>query len=159
MKKAVMFVSAMLTIGIAGPLLADSLELADGTVLEGDFVGASNGIIMFNTGEGIEAFPEDEVVGLFLSEGVETREQEAANANVVTVPSGTRMVLRMVEDIDTRRHGTGHRFRAQLEGALVVNGVTGRSHAVRSFTVASSHASQSRRVGQARQAWQSTSLT
>ena len=123
MKKAVMFVSAMLTIGIAGPLLADSLELADGTVLEGDFVGASNGIIMFNTGEGIEAFPEDEVVGLFLSEGVETREQEAANANVVTVPSGTRMVLRMVEDIDTRRHGTGHRFRAQLEGALVVNGV------------------------------------
>ena len=116
MKKVIMFVSAMLTIGIAGPLLADSLELADGTVLEGDFVGASNGIIMFNTGEGIEAFPEDEVVGLFLSEGVETRQQEASNANVVTVPAGTRMVLRMVEDIDTRRHSSGHRFRAQLEG-------------------------------------------
>ena len=145
MRRVIMFVSAMLTIGIAGPLLADSLELADGTVLEGDFVGASNGIIMFNTGEGIEAFPESEVVGLFLSEGVETREQEASNANVVTVASGTRMVLRMVEDIDTRRHSAGHRFRAQLEGALVVDGVTAvpRGTFVHGRIV---DASQSRRV-------------
>ena len=78
---------------------------------------------MFNTGEGIEAFPEDEVVGLFLSAGVETMEA-AANASVMTLPAGTRMVLRMVEDIDTRRHSAGHRFRAQLEGALAVDGVT-----------------------------------
>ena len=145
MKRVIMFLSAMLTIGIAGPLLADSLELADGSVLEGDFVGASNGIIMFNTGEGIEAFPESEVVGLFLSEGVETMQQEAANANVVTVLSGTRMVLRMVEDIDTQRHSAGHRFRAQLEGALVVNGVTAvpRGTFVHGRIV---DASQSRRV-------------
>ena len=33
--------------------LADTLDLADGTLLEGDFVGSSNGIIMFNTGDGI----------------------------------------------------------------------------------------------------------
>jgi hypothetical protein len=122
MKRFVFLMSAVLTLGAASTLWADSLELADGTVLEGDFVGASNGIIMFDTGEGIEAFAEDEVVGLFLSEGVETM-QQAANASVVTVPSGTRMVLRMVEDIDTSRHAAGHRFRAQLEGALVVNGV------------------------------------
>ena len=144
MKKAIMFVSALLTIGVAGPILADSLELADGTVLEGDFVGASNGIIMFDTGEGIEAFPESEVVGLFLSEGVETM-QQAANASTVTVASGTRMVLRMVEDIDTSRHSAGHRFRAQLEGALVVDGVTAvpRGTFVHGRIV---DASQSRRV-------------
>lgn len=145
MKKFVLLLSTVLTFGIASSLWADSLELADGTVLEGDFVGASNGIIMFNTGEGIEAFPESDVVGLFLSEGVETREQEAADSNVVTVPSGTRMVLRMVEDIDTRRHSAGHRFRAQLEGALVINGVTAvpRGTFVHGRIV---DASQSRRV-------------
>ena len=38
-------------------LMADSLELADGQVLEGSFVGSSNGIIMFDTGDGVEAFP------------------------------------------------------------------------------------------------------
>jgi hypothetical protein len=41
---------------------ADTLELYNGTLLEGDFVGSSNGIVMFDTGDGIEAFPEDQVV-------------------------------------------------------------------------------------------------
>ena len=55
---------------------ADTLELADGTLLEGDMVGSSNGIIMFNTGDDIEAYPESEVVGIYLSDGVATRQQE-----------------------------------------------------------------------------------
>ena len=41
-----------------------------------------------------------------------------------TAPSGTRLVIRMSESIDTRRHSAGHRFRAQLESALTVNGTT-----------------------------------
>ena len=54
----ILFTVMSLFIGVA---IADTLELADGTLLEGDFVGSSNGIIMFNTGDGIEAFPEAEV--------------------------------------------------------------------------------------------------
>ena len=54
--------AALLTAVVAN---ADTLELADGTLLEGDMVGVSNGIIMFNTGEGIEAYPESEVVGIY----------------------------------------------------------------------------------------------
>ena len=56
--------------------IADTIELADGTLLEGDFVGSSNGIVMFSTGEGMEAYPESEVVGIFLSTGVATRQEE-----------------------------------------------------------------------------------
>ena len=108
----------------AGPLWADTLELADGTLLEGDFVGSSNGIIMFNTGDNLEAFPESEVVGLFLSAGVETAQKMAANPATVTIPSGTRLVIRTTDTIDSNRHGAGHRFRGQLEGALVVDGVS-----------------------------------
>ena len=52
MKRLLVFVFSMLTVGV---LYADTLELADGRVLEGDFVGSSNGIIMFDTGEGIDA--------------------------------------------------------------------------------------------------------
>ena len=122
---------------LAAQAIADTLELADGTLLEGDFVGSSNGIVMFNTGDGIEAFPESEVVGIFLSQGVATAQAQAPAAPApqaqpsappppqdITVPSGTRMVIRMADSIDTRRHKTGHRFRGQLEGALVVSGVT-----------------------------------
>jgi hypothetical protein len=120
-----------------GSVLADTLELADGTLLEGDFVGSSNGIVMFNTGDGIEAFPEAEVVGIFLSDGVATRQAEspppAATASApapaprpttVTIPSGTRLILRTSDSIDSRRHQAGHRFRAQLESAIVIDGIT-----------------------------------
>jgi hypothetical protein len=96
-------IAALLAIGLHhAATLADTLELADGTLLEGDFVGMSNGIIMFNTGDGIEAFPEDQVVGIFNSEGVATREQQAAaraevglGASILTrgassnIPAGT----------------------------------------------------------------------
>ncbi|MEH6515294.1 MAG: hypothetical protein V7742_01330 [Halioglobus sp.] len=108
-------------------VLADTLELADGSLLEGDFVGTSNGIIMFNTGEGVEAFPESEVVGIYLSSGVETKQQAQQQAQqkpaTVTVPSGTRLVIRTSESVDTKRHGDGHRFRGQLESALTVDGM------------------------------------
>ena len=110
---------------LASVATADTLELADGTILEGDLVGNSNNIVMFDSGNGIEAYPESEVVGIYLSAGVETREamqQEAPSS--VTVASGTRMVIRTTEAIDTRQHPPGHRFRGQLEGALVVDGVT-----------------------------------
>lgn len=108
-------------------LQADSLELADGTILEGDFVGSSNGIIMFDTGGNIEAFPESEVVGVFLSAGVATRESDinsGAGSNTVTVPAGTRLVIRMSDSINSKQHQAGHRFKGQLESALVINGVT-----------------------------------
>jgi hypothetical protein len=127
MKKIRLVLAAVIGTFAAGAAIADTLELADGTLLEGDFVGSSNGIIMFDTGEGIEAFPESEVVGLFLSAGVATAQamaaQEPASATG-TVPAGTRLVIRMNDTVDSRNHGVGHRFRGQLEGALVVDGVT-----------------------------------
>ena len=112
-----------LAILVSAPLMADSIELADGTVLEGDFVGSSNGIIMFDTGEGIEAYPENDVVGVFFSSGVESAEA-MTQAPSITAPAGTRLVIRTVESVDTRQHKAGHRFRGQLEGAIVVDGVT-----------------------------------
>ena len=104
--------------------MADSIELSDGTVLEGDFVGSSNGVIMFNTGDGIEAYPEDQVIGVFFSSGVATAQAATPQAPTLTAPAGTRMMIRTVETIDSRSHGVGHRFRGQLEGAIVVDGVT-----------------------------------
>lgn len=126
MKKLMCILSTVLLIGVTAPLLADTLELADGTLLEGDFVGSSNGIVMFDTGEGIEAFPESEVIGIFLSEGVATAQALTSNSRsaFITVPAGTRLVIRTTETIDSSRHAAGHRFRGQLEGALVVNGIT-----------------------------------
>ncbi len=126
MKKLKVVLAAAMAVAMSGSLLADTLELADGSILEGDFVGSSNGIVMFNTGDSIEAFPEDQVVGIFLSSGVATAQAivAASDPTSITVPTGTRLVIRTTDTIDSSRHGAGHRFRGQLEGALVVSGVT-----------------------------------
>ena len=130
-----------------GPLLADTIELSDGSLLEGKFMGSSNGIIMFEAGGELEAFPESEVVGIFLSAGVATAESLAAGpaATTITVPAGTRLVIRTSDTIDSSRHGAGHRFRGQLEGALVVDGVT----AARSGTIVHGRITQARQSGRA----------
>jgi hypothetical protein len=126
MKRILSILITVSTVIVAGSLQADTLELADGNLLEGDFVGSSNNIVMFNTGDGMEAFSHSEVIGIFLSEGVKTASANAAapRPTYVAVPSGTRLVIRLSESIDSNRHSAGHRFRGQLEGALVVNGVT-----------------------------------
>ncbi len=47
-----------------------------------------------------------------------------ALTQTVTIPAGTRLMVRVDDDIDSRRHRAGHRFTARLEGDLVVNGRT-----------------------------------
>jgi len=118
--------STLLFLLVANTSAADTLELADGTIMEGDFVGSSNGIVMFNAGDSVEAFPESQVVGIYLSEGVATSQALAAAPvpPAITAPAGTRLVIRMADSIDTKRHKAGHKFRGQLEGAIVVNGIT-----------------------------------
>lgn len=126
MKKTFTLLIGAIAALTTGVLFADTIELADGTLLEGDFVGSSNGIVMFDTGDGIEAFPESQVVGIFLSEGVATATamQAAGSPGQIVVPAGTRLVIRTTDSIDSSQHSAGHRFRGQLEGALVVDGVT-----------------------------------
>ena len=126
MTRKQLLVMCVIAVAFYGIAIADTIELADGTLLEGDFIGSSNGIIMFDSGDGIEAFPENKVVGLFFSSGVETAAALSQNTApaTITIPVGTRLVIRTTETIDSGRHSAGHRFRGQLEGALVVNGVT-----------------------------------
>ena len=126
MQKYFIVANSILVLMVSSLSMADTLELADGTVIEGDLVGTSNGIVMFNTGDNVEAFPESEVLGIFLSAGVATAREieEAPVSPALVVPAGTRLVIRMVDSIDSRRHSAGHKFRGQLEGALVVEGVT-----------------------------------
>ncbi len=106
------------------PGYSDVLNLTDGTILEGELIGRDNGIVMFRVNGEIRAFPEAQVAAL-----IETGQQAqpatpASISAIYTVPEGTKLVLSMLEDVNSRQHSVGHKFRAQLEGALVVNGVT-----------------------------------
>ena len=123
------FYGILLGLVIAGaisPVLADSLELIDGSVLEGKFIEASDDMIMFESGGAYEGYHRSQVLAIFLSEGVAAAQALAAQPapQRLTIPGGTRLVIRMVDSVDSKRHKAGHKFRGQLEGAIVIDGVT-----------------------------------
>jgi hypothetical protein len=47
----------------------------------------------------------------------------AANANSITVPAGTDLLVRMIDSVDSDKNYVGDRFRASLEQDFVVEGV------------------------------------
>lgn len=160
MHKFLITVGVVLLTLLARAGMADTLELADGTILEGDFVGSSNGIVMFNTGDSVEAYPEGQVVGIFLSEGVATAQaiQAAPSRPALYVPAGTRLVVRMVDTVDSKRHGAGHKFRGQLEGALVVDGTTMVPRGTFLYGTVTSAKNSGRMVGSAEMAMEFTDI-
>lgn len=116
--------SRLILLSLPALASADVINLTDGTILEGELVGRDNGIVMFRVDGEIRAFPEAQVAALVESEQQTQAVSPAEISAIYTVPEGTKLVLSMLEDVNSRQHGVGHKFRAQLEGALVVNGVT-----------------------------------
>jgi hypothetical protein len=112
-------------VAVSQPVAADTLELIDGTLVEGSFVGGNPASVMFEVAGQVEVFNTSQVVAVWFSAGVDTAVAAAAAppAAARVVPQGTRLMVRLSEAIDSSRHSAGHRFRGQLEGALVVQGV------------------------------------
>lgn len=115
---------AVIVLLTAVPAAADTLELADGSLLEGRFVGGNPTSVMFETGGQVGTYDTSEIVALWFSAGVDTAFPvvPATAAATPVVPQGTRLMIRTSDTIDSSRHSAGHRFRGQLEGALVVQG-------------------------------------
>ena len=124
MRYLTFLITAVLFVAICATAMADTLELADGTLIEGRYVTSSESYFIFETGGEINAFPVNEVVALYLSAGVEKAldAPPAPQPTALTVPAGTPLMITMSETIDSSRHSAGHRFRAQLLGDIVVQG-------------------------------------
>lgn len=111
---------------LPAPVIADSLELANGSKIEGSFVDRANGMVRFEVDGVVTAYSENDVKNVILgpagtSAAVDTKEQNTQGGSI-TVPAGTTFMVRTREALDTSRHRAGHKFTAILEGDLVANG-------------------------------------
>jgi hypothetical protein len=104
---------------------ADVLEMKDGTVYKGIFVGGSESTISFQVGRHVHEFEIEQIQGITFDAGGGGQAQAAptAQSGAVVVPAGTRLLVRMAQDLDSRRHRAGYKFTAKLEGDLVSGGV------------------------------------
>jgi hypothetical protein len=120
---------------------ADTLELKNGSLIKGKFMGGSDREISFQVGSSVQKYNVADIVSLkFDSEGTASDQpkpaadslpsspQPAADAGVktsayVTIPAGTTIYVRTIDAIDSTQEQVGDRFQASLEEPLRVDGI------------------------------------
>ncbi len=118
---------------------ADSLELKNGSLIKGKFMGGSESEISFQVGSSVQKYNLADIVSLkFDSERTasemptrpksslssEPGTEETAGMKTpgyVTIPAGTRISVRTIDGIDSTKNHVGDRFQASLEQPLMVD--------------------------------------
>ncbi len=129
---------AALGLLFVGSAAADTLELKDGRVLQGRYLGGTQAILRFSVSGDIQTFNVTEVVALTFTSNYGSpapapapafapAPQAAAPApapagGAVNIPAGQNMLVRMIDGVDSSKNHVGDIFHASLETDLVVNG-------------------------------------
>jgi hypothetical protein len=118
---------------------ADSLELKNGSLIKGRFIGGTDSVINFQVGSSVQKYSVADIVSLkfdskrppsdvsaspnsSLSNGPATADHASEAPVFVTIPAGTRISVRTIDGIDSTKNRAGDRFQASLEEPLMVGG-------------------------------------
>jgi hypothetical protein len=114
---------------------ADSLQLKDGSVVQGKFLDGNQTYINFIVDNKTEQYSIDRIISItFTGDRAAPSAQApatpapasmtpATDSKTVTVPAGTTLMVRMIDSVDSDKNHVGDRFRASLEQDLNVDGV------------------------------------
>jgi hypothetical protein len=135
---------------LAGIGFADTLELKDGRVLQGKYLGGTQAVLRFQVNGEVQTFPTNDIVALTFTRNSGSTPAPAAapppqeepvptpapaqaapppapaNSYVggdVSVPAGQSILVRMIDGVDSAKNHVGDLFHASLETDLNVSGV------------------------------------
>jgi hypothetical protein len=122
----------------AGGALADTLELKDGRVLQGRFLGGTQALMRFSVNGEVQTFNVSEIVALTFTgnfgnaagaptpapapQAVAPAPAPLPPGSPITVPAGQPLLVRMIDGVDSKKNNVGDIFHASLETDLNVNG-------------------------------------
>jgi len=129
--------AAALGLSLVGAAAADTLELKDGRVLQGRYLGGTQAVLRFEVNGDLQTFNVTDIVALtFTGNSGATAAPAAAAAPVaprssyasaaggtVTIPAGESLLVRMIDGVDSSKNHVGDIFHASLETDLTVSGV------------------------------------
>lgn len=117
---------------------ADTLELKNGSLINGKFMGGTESEMSFRVGSSVQKYDLGDIASLKFDSGttagdaavhpLSLRPTEASTAastqpaKSVTIPAGTHISVRTIDGIDSTKNHPGDRFQASLEEPLTVNG-------------------------------------
>jgi hypothetical protein len=127
-----------LALVFASGAVADTLELKDGRVLQGRFLGGTQALMRFSVNGEVQTFNVTEIVALTFTNnyGHAAGAPEPAPApqamtpdpaplpagSPVTIPAGQPLLVRMIDGVDSKKNNVGDIFHASLETDLNING-------------------------------------
>jgi hypothetical protein len=126
-------------LAFAGLASADTLELKDGRVLQGRYLGGTQATLRFEVNGDVQTFPTHDIVALtFTRNSARAPESSpppppppnasdgpppASNVGDFTLQAGQPLLVRMIDSVDSSKNHVGDVFHASLELDLNVNGV------------------------------------
>ena len=129
---------AVLALGLfyVGTAAADTLELRDGRVLKGRYLGGTQAVMRFEINGEVQTFNTTDIVALTFTgySGSSTPAGSpapamspsnsfagtAASGGTVTIPAGQSMLVRMIDGVDSSKNHVGDVFHASLETDLTI---------------------------------------
>jgi len=122
---------------------ADTLKLKNGSTIIGKYAGGSENQISFRVGTSVQSYYVSDVASLTFDSSTTSRYTDdpgfasrnsqppstqsdptyRSYSNSITVPAGTRLVVRTIDPIDSDKNHVGDKFEALLEQPLNVNDI------------------------------------
>lgn len=145
MKIRTSFVLVLAFCVVASVAWADSLELKNGSLIKGKYVGGTENEIIFQVGSSRQSYNIADIVSLKFDSDrtpadttsamppaqterlvprppVKVEDANLKPSSYVTVPAGTHISVRTIDAIDSTQNQIGDRFQASLEEPIVVDG-------------------------------------
>jgi len=121
MKNKLFFLLSVLLGLAATTARGDTLELKNGTVLQGKYLGGTADTVRFETSAGMQIVSYDEIKNMSVAPSAPAPAPAAPAAPTsVTVPAGTILLVRMMDSVSSRS-SPGSTFTTKLEYDLVAN--------------------------------------
>lgn len=107
-------------------LAADTATLKDGRVIAGTYLGGSPREVRIESGDRIATLNVADIrsIDFGVSQEANKEEPRAAQAAAATLPAGTKLVIRMIDGVDSERNSVGQTFAASLDEPVMIDGDT-----------------------------------
>jgi hypothetical protein len=138
------FVAAALGLLFVGAAAADTLEMKDGRVLQGRYLGGTQVVLRFEINGEVQTFNTHDIVALTFTRGsgagappaaigpaappAPAAAQAAPNPSTdasagddITLPAGQSLLVRMIDSVDSSKNHVGEIFHASLQTDLTVS--------------------------------------
>lgn len=106
-------------------IAADTVTLRDGRIITGIYLGGTAREVKIETADQIQTLDVANVSHIEFGGAEERRGRDTSPAvGSILLPAGTRLVIRMIDGVDSERNSVGQRFAASLDEPVVIDGQT-----------------------------------